>query len=134
MSNMYPFRRVGASSARTVQSSPQAQELSLGARVRALRSQREWTQAELARHAGVSQAFVCQVERNGTVSSRGADRLLLALSKSRAVAPSAKERELRVASTLLNWTPERQALLKESPTAFALAISAIRRAARGRSL
>jgi len=102
----------------------------IGARVRALRLERRWTQAELARHAGVSQSLVNMLERGELAHSRAAEELLHVMN---GAMQAARDRAHRIATTLLNWTPERQALLNESPSAFAVAISAIARAAARRA-
>lgn len=102
----------------------------VGARLRALRLERRWTQAELARHAGVSQSLVNLLERGELAHSRAAEKLLCVLD---GAIQAARDPAHRIATTLLNWTPDRQALLKESPSAFAAAISAIARAASRRA-
>lgn len=100
-----------------------------GARLRELRLERRWSQAELARHAGVSQSLVNMLERGELAHSHAAEKLLRVMDGAHQAARGPAD---RIATTLLNWTPERQALLKESPSAFAVAISAIARAASRR--
>lgn len=101
-----------------------------GARLRELRLERRWSQAELAKQAGVSQSLVNLLERGELAHSRAAEKLLRVMD---GAIQTARDPAHRVAATLLNWTPERQALLHECPSAFAVAISVIVRAASTRA-
>ena len=128
--NPYPFGRFGGPSTLRGRVPAQPAASTTGARLRELRLERRWSQAELAKHAGVSQSLVNLLERGELAHSRAAEKLLRVLD---GAMQAAQHPTHRIATTLLDWTPERQALLKESPSAFAVAISAIARAASRRA-
>ena len=128
--NPHPFERSDRPLMMRGRAPAQPATSATGARLRELRLERRWTQAELAKHAGVSQSLVNMVERGELAHSHAAEKLLRVME---GAIQAARDPMHRIGTTLLNWTPERQALLNESPSAFAAAISAIVRAARPRA-
>jgi transcriptional regulator with XRE-family HTH domain len=85
--------------------------MSVGERLRRARLAKGWTQAELAQAAGVSQAYVSELERG----RGGAPKRIAAISKVLGVSSEAEERPTQSSSSAsfdeaLQWTSPRQPL------------------------